>query len=460
MDTSTATEERVGRYTPPDRATHRSLATAELEQIELEGLTISKVNRRLLPILFGLYMCCYLDRQNIAFAALRMNADLHFTATIYSIGAAVFFIGYAVFEVPSNLVLARVGARRWIARIAITWGLIASSMMFVRSPSSFYALRLLLGIAEAGFFPGVVFYLSQWYPATYRARAVSRFMMAVPVISIISGPLGGALLSLNGALGLAGWQWLFLVEGLPTIALGALVLVVLPDAPGQSSWLNAAERTWLTDRLANDAAQSHRPDATVWQALSDRRVWTLSALLGLTLFAGYGYTFWAPAIVRETLHTPDIATGLVLGTVSAVTAIVMIVVGKSSDRTGERPLHVAGSALVFAIGFLGAGIAPLSLVGLAFLFLVPPGVMSLYGPFMALVCGLLRGRGAAAGIAFVSSVANLGSFLSPIVAGWIRDRTGGFAEAHLAYAVAGFSAALIAVALKYRTPSTAPLRAQ
>ena len=437
-----------------------SLGPAErIDRAELERLTIGKINRRVLPVLFLLYMCCFLDRANIAFAALRMNRDLGFTDAIYSFGAAVFFVGYAVFEVPSNLLLERVGARRWIARIGITWGLVASCMMFVRGPLSLYCLRFLLGIAEAGFFPGVVFYLSRWYPSAYRARAVSRFMVAVPIVGIFSGPLGGALLSLDGWFGVAGWQWLFFIEGLPSVLLGAIVLMVLPDVPDDARWLTPPERGWLHQRLTEDAARAQRPDATLWQAVADPKVWTLSALLTLILFAAYGYTFWAPTIVRATLRTSDARTGMILGCVGVVTSVVMLVVGRSSDRTGERPLHIAGSALALAIGFFGAAVARDSVIGLAFFFLVPSGAMSLYGPFWALCSRFLRGRAAAGGIALVSSVSNIGSFLSPIFAGQIRDNTGSLGAAHLGFAVAASTAALIAVALRQPAPSITPARA-
>src|SRR5262245_31477233 len=215
-----------------------------------EQVTVAKVTRRLLPFLFLLDIVCFLDRVNVGFAALEMNRDLGFSPAVYGFGAGIFFIGYSLFEVPSNLILARVGARRWIARIMITWGLIAAGMMFVRGPLSFYLLRFLLGIAEAGFFPGIIFYLSGWFPAEARARAIARFMTAIPVSGMIGGPISGALLGLDGRLGLTGWQWLFLLEGLPAVVLGVAVLRFLPDRPEVAQWLAPDQRTWLTTRLA------------------------------------------------------------------------------------------------------------------------------------------------------------------------------------------------------------------
>ena len=453
-----ATDRIGGQYTPPSAGPGVSRPPEAIDPATLERVTIGKINSRVLPILFVLYMCCYLDRGNIAFAVLQMKRDLGFNGAAYSLGAAVFFIGYAVFEVPSNMILDRVGPRRWIARIGITWGILASCMMFVRNPASFYALRFLVGLAEAGFFPGVVYYLSRWYPIAFRARAVSRFMLAVPVVGIVGGPLGGALMSLDGRLGLAGWQWLFLVEGLPSVIFGALVILVLPDTTSDARWLRPPERAWLHERLTEDAARTLRPDVTLAQALGDRQVWTLSALMAFVLFAGYGYTFWAPTIVRETLGTSYGETGLVLGCVSVVTSVVMLVVGRHSDRTGERPLHVAGSALAIAIGYFGAAAVSSSTIALAFFFLVPSAAMSLFGPFWALSTRLLRGRAAAAGIALVSSVSNVGSFFSPIVASRIRDHTGGFAGAHLAFALAAFTAAVIALALRSRVLLITPAR--
>src|SRR4051812_29683552 len=238
-----------------------------------------KVSRRLLPVLFVLYIASYLDRTNVSIAALQMNRAIGLSAAAYGFGAGVFFIGYGLFEVPSNLFLARVGARRWIARIAFTWGLIACSMMFVRGATSFYVLRFLLGAAEAGAFPGIVFYLSQWFPERQRASAMSKFMVSVPVASAIGGPVGGALLGLNGTLGLAGWQWLFLAEGLPSILLGIVVLLVLTDRPTEARWLTSEEREWLTTRLAEERRRNAvvvETDAT--KAMTSGVVWWLAVL--------------------------------------------------------------------------------------------------------------------------------------------------------------------------------------
>jgi len=255
-----------------------------------------RVSARLLPFLFVLYVFNYLDRTNVGMAALQMNRDLRFSASTYGFGAGIFFVGYALLEVPSNLILVRVGARRWIARIMITWGLIAAAMMFVRTPLQFYGLRFLLVVAEAGFLPGVLFYLTSWFPAVERARVVSRFMVAIPVAGVVSGAVAGALLGLQGRLGLAGWQWLFLAEGLPSVMLGCAVLGYLPDRPEEARWLGPEERAWLTARLRVESEQcAQRHPVSLRRALSSGTIWRLGLLYFIVLTSNYAYNFWAPA---------------------------------------------------------------------------------------------------------------------------------------------------------------------
>jgi ACS family tartrate transporter-like MFS transporter len=261
-----------------------------------ERTALAKVTRRLVPFLFLLYLVCFLDRVNIGFAALQMNRDLGFGPAVYGFGAGVFFLGYVLFEVPSNLILARMGARVWIARIMITWGLVAAAMVFVRGPLSLYGLRFLLGAAEAGFFPGIIYYLSGWFPAAERARAVARFMVAIPLSGVLGGPLSGALLGLNGHLGLAGWQWLFLLEGLPAMVLGLVVLGCLTDRPEEAAWLTPAERAWLSAHLSRESEHCERHHGlSVLPALSNRAVWQLGLLLLLcNAFGVYVLGLWLP----------------------------------------------------------------------------------------------------------------------------------------------------------------------
>ena len=257
---------------------------------ELSAVTLRKVTWRLIPFLFVLYVIAWLDRVNVGFAGLQMNADLGFSSTVFGLGSGIFFLGYCLFEIPSNIILERVGARLWIARIMVTWGLISAGLMLVRTPPLFYVLRFLLGVAEAGFFPGVIYYLSLWYPAAQRARAIAAFMTAVPVTGLIGGPLSGALLGLDGIYGLKGWQWLFLLEGLPAVVLGSSVLFYLTDRPETARWLNPGEREWLVEKLAAERnACLLRPDIRV--ALTDITVWKLGIIFLLAAAGFYGYSF-------------------------------------------------------------------------------------------------------------------------------------------------------------------------
>ena len=322
----------------------------------LARATLRAVSRRLIPFLFLLYVVSFLDRVNVGFAALEMNSDLGLSPAVYGFGAGIFFIGYALLEVPSNLILARVGARRWIARIMITWGIIAAGMMFVRGPVSFYVLRFLLGIAEAGFFPGIIFYLSEWFPADARARAVARFMTAIPVSAVIGGPVSGALLGLSGRLGLAGWQWLFLLEGLPAVVLGVVVLRYLPDRPDEVAWLPPEQRTWLIERLrAERDTCIERHGLTVIRALSTGVVWQMGLLVFLSIsFGQYALALWLPQIVRGFSGLTNLQVGLVSAIPNLVAVIAMVIVAAHSDRTGERRLHIAAASAVAALDFSGA----------------------------------------------------------------------------------------------------------
>ena len=303
---------------------------------------IRRVTRRLIPFLVVLYIAAWLDRVNVGFAALQMNSDLKFSSAAFGFGSGVFFLGYCLFEVPSNFILDRVGARLWIARIMISWGLIASAMMFVRTPLTFYVLRFLLGAAEAGFFPGVIYYLSQWYPYADRARAIAAFMMAIPVAGLVGGPLSGALLGLNGVYGIAGWQWVFLLEGLPSALLGFVVLLYLTDRPEDAAWLTAPERTWLVARLNAErrAARAAHPIGAI-AALANRTVWRLGIIFFLANLGFYAYSIWSPQIIKSFVGTNDLMVGVLSGGISAVVIVVMLWNSAHSDRRCERPLHVA-----------------------------------------------------------------------------------------------------------------------
>ncbi len=386
---------------------------------------LAKARTRLLPFLFVLYVVSYLDRINVGFASLQMNRALRFSGLTYSLGAGIFFLGYTLLEIPSNVILARVGARLWIARIMITWGLISSAMMFVRTPAAFYALRFSLGAAEAGFFPGIIYCLTRWFPRLERALAIAGFMTAVVVAGVIGGPISGALLSLDGAAGLAGWQWLFVVEGLPAVLLGIVVLRVLPEQPSDARWLTSEEQQALTARLAEEASATPAVHS-VAGALTSGRVWLLAAVYFTIPVALYAMGFWLPQIVRSASGGSDFTTGLLSAIPYAVAAVGMVVIGRNSDRTGERRWHIALSAIgggaAFALTGFVRGVVP----SIAFLSLAMLGLASMLGPFWALATSFLGGIGAAAGIALINSVGNIGGFVGPNIIGYVQQSTRGF----------------------------------
>ncbi len=408
------------------------------------------MTRRLLPFLFVLYVVCFLDRVNLGFAALQMNQDLGFSPAVYGFGAGIFFLGYVLFEVPSNLVLARVGARRWIARIMITWGIIASAMMFIRGPLSLFTLRFLLGAAEAGFFPGMVYYLSNWYPVNERARAIARFMVAIPISSVVGGPISGALLGLDGRLGLAGWQWLFLLEGVPAVLLGFVVLAYLTDRPEQANWLAAEERAWLTSLLAQEREQRERRHGlSILRALSNPTIWQLGVLILLcNAFGVYVLGLWLPQIVRSLSGVSDFMVGVVTALPNLVAAVAMVLVGAHSDRTGERLLHISGSAAAAALGFLGSAYLHSPALVMLALSLAAAGLLSSHGPFWPLPSVFLGGSAAAGGIALIVSIANLAGFVGPYVMGLLKGSSGGFQSGLLGLALASMAGAALALWLR------------
>jgi ACS family tartrate transporter-like MFS transporter len=411
-----------------------------------------------LPFLFLIYIFNFLDRTNVAIAALQMNRDLHFSATAYGFGAGIFSLGYALFEVPSSLVLARVGARYWIARIMITWGLIATAMMFVRTPLQFYGLRFLLGVAEAGFAPGIIYYLNGWFPAAQRARALSCFLLAVPISAAIGNPLSAWLLELDGLRGLAGWQWLFLLEGIPPVLLGCAVLALLPDDPASSRWLSVDQRDWLTGRLRRDADESPTLDEVPpLRALMLPMLWLASLPYFLMITTQYGYTFWAPTMIRDALQASNTTTGLITGGIACAGAGMMLAVGANSDRTGERYFHASGCAILAAVGCVSAALLPHPLARLAGLALVPVGVYGFYPPFWCLPTALLRGTAAAAGIALVGSLGHVGGFVGPYVVGLLTDTTGGASGALLGLGCLSLSAAALCLVLRRQSAGRLPL---
>jgi MFS transporter, ACS family, tartrate transporter len=419
---------------------------------ELPIATLRKVTWRLIPFLFLLYVVAWLDRVNVGFAGLEMNADLGFSSTVFGFGSGIFFLGYCLFEIPSNIILERVGARIWIARIMVTWGLISAGLMFVRTPPLFYLLRFLLGVAEAGFFPGVIYYLSLWYPAPQRARAIAAFMTAVPVTGLIGGPLSGALLGLDGIYGLKGWQWLFLLEGLPAVVLGVSVIFYLNDRPETSGWLAPAEHNWLVETLAAERKTCLlRPN--IRGALTDANVWKLGIIFLLVAAGFYGYSFWAPLVIKSLTGLSNFKVGLVLGAISAVTILGMLLNSYHSDRTGERVKHIAVPLLLMGVGLIGCALLRQPTLAIIALALVPLGHCASYGPFWSMPTQFFTGPAAAAGIALVTTIANVGSFAGPTLIGILKTRTGTHTAAFLLLGGLAVIAALFAVRL-----SAAPAR--
>ncbi|MBV9008735.1 MAG: MFS transporter [Verrucomicrobia bacterium] len=408
---------------------------------------LRKTNWRLLPFLFVVYIVAWMDRVNVGFAALQMNSDLHFSETAFGVGSGIFFLGYCLFEVPSNLILARVGARIWISRIMISWGLISVSMVFVRTPAGFYILRFLLGAAEAGFFPGVIYYLSHWYPAAYRARAIAKFMAAVPVTGLIGGPLSGALLELNGRFGVAGWQWLFICEGLPAVVLGLVVIVYLIDRPENASWLTREERDWIAGELQSE--QSTVPHShSVGAALAHPVIWRLGVIFLLAAIGFYGYSIWAPLVIKSLTHTSNLGVGWITAGISAATIILMLLNGRHSDRARERAVHVALPLLLMAVGFVFCPLIKSPLLATTALALVPIGHCAAYGPFWSISTEFLSGSAAAAGTALVVTIANVGGFAGPALIGYLKERTGTHAISFFVLGAFALLAAVLAVRMR------------
>ena len=414
-----------------------------------EKSACAKVTRRLIPFLMLLYVVAWFDRVNVGFAALQMNQDLGFSSSVFGFGAGVFFIGYALFEVPSNLVLARVGARRWIARIMVTWGLVSVAMMFVRGPLSFYALRFVLGVAEAGFLPGVIYYLGQWYPRAERARAISWFMVGIPLSTVLGAPLAGLLLGLNGWHGLAGWQWLYLLEGLPAVLLGFVVLKVLPDTPAEARWLSREEQQWLARQMAAEHTDtSARHGFGLRQALLHPTVW----LLGFVLFAcqcgSYGLTLWIPQIVRGLSAQSDLLVGFISALPYIAAAIGMVLLGWSSDRSGERFWHVALPSLFGAAGFAASAFLHSPVLAMLALTVAAVGDLGSRGPFWALPGRFLSGSALAGGIALINTLGSLGGFVGPYAVGLVKDATGSFTGGLLLLALMLVASAVATLWLK------------
>lgn len=381
---------------------------------------------RLMPFLFLLYIVAYLDRINVSFAVLQMRGELGLTDRVYGRAAGMFFAGYFFFQLPSNLVLEKFGVRRWISGLMIVWGIISCLMIFIRGPLSFYGMRFALGAAEAGFFPGMILYMKRWFPANARARAVAWFMTANPLAGIVGSPISGALLGLNGK-GLSGWQWMFLMEGTPAILLGVIVYWALSDNPREATWLRGDEREWLLARLAlEQQAEAALEKSNFWQVLISPRIWMLSMVYFGVSTTMYGVTLWLPSVIRSLSGLSYFLTGLVSALPFLATAIVMVLVGMRSDRKGERRWHTAIPAFLGAAGLMAAGYGNSTIVVVACIGLGLVCAESMVGPFWAMATSRMEGLSAAAGIAVINSLANLGGYYGPDIIGFFRKLNGGF----------------------------------
>lgn len=404
---------------------------SEMEKLspEQSRALIKKITWRLIPLLFICYIIAYIDRINVGFAKMQLREVLGVSesvfGSIYGLGAGLFFIGYFIFEVPSNLILQRVGARIWIARIMVVWGLVASAMMFTNSVTVFYTMRFLLGVAEAGFYPGVILYLTYWFPARERARTMAIFTAGSVIAGFVGSPVSGLILGLHGTAGLDGWQWLFLLEGIPALILGFIVFFLLPDGPGKAKWLSATEAGWLKYKLNEEAfATQGNTHFRLSSALSSSRLWMLCLLYFLLNVGGYGFEMWLPSIIRGFSGMGYSALGFVNAIPYFVAAVIMILVGRHSDKTGERRWHVALAATFSAVGFALSGTFRNPVLAMAALSMAFAGLKSTAGPFWAFGTTFLRGTAAAGGIALINSVGNLGGFVGPTLVGILNDQTG------------------------------------
>jgi sugar phosphate permease len=411
-----------------------------------------RVSWRLMPFLFLCYVAAYLDRVNVGFAKLQMLAELRFSDTVYGLGAGIFFIGYFLFEVPSNLLMTRTGARVWIARIMISWGLISSALMFAHSVATFYLLRFLLGAAEAGFFPGIILYLTYWYPAHRRARMVALFMSGVAVAGVVGGPLSGWIMTaFAGRYGLSGWQWLFLLEGLPSVLIGVWTLFYLDDGIRSARWLSEDDKRQLERAIAADGqARQHLPLARVF---GNGQVWLLALVYFLFVMGLYGVSFWLPQLIKNSGVKDVFDIGLLTAIPYGSAAVAMVLAARHSDRSGERRWHAAAAALAGALGLVGATLyAGNTVIALAALSVATAGILSTFPIFWSLPTALLGGAAAAAGIALINSVGNLAGFASPYLVGAIKDATDSTASGIYLLAASLLAGAVLVVAA-VRRPS-------
>jgi len=424
---------------------------------EYEARLMRKITWKVVPFLCICFMAAFLDRVNVGFAKEQMSKDLHMDATVYAAGAGIFFIGYFLFEVPSNLILAKVGARSWIARIMITWGIISASFAFVQGEKSFYVLRFLLGAAEAGFFPGVIFYLTKFFPGAYRSRTIALFMMAAAGTGIIGSPLSGAILSLDGVAGFAGYKWLFFLEAVPSLILGVVLFLRLPNGPEEAKWLADDEKSWLAERMEKDRVAAGPSAHTSFKdALTDPRVLVLCFVYFTHVLAGYGLDFFLPTLIKgEYKHSSQFVIGCITGIPAIFAIIIMGPYGRSSDRRQERKWHYALAVWWAAIGLTVASFHPASAVCVVALGFVVAGRWSAVAPFWGLTTAFLSGTAAAGSIALINAVGNLGGICGPYIMGWSEKNLGSHDWGLRVLALLAFLGGVIATRIKVR-PAPAP----
>lgn len=403
-----------------------------LPATDVERAAFSKAAWRLVPFLTLGYLLNYMDRNNVGFAALTMNTATGLTATQFGFGAGILFLGYSGFEIPSNIALYRFGARRWIARIMITWGIVSSATAFVSGPTSWYVLRFLLGVAEAGFFPGITYYIATWFPAEYRARMLAWFLVAIPASTVVGGPVSGFILQMNGVAGLAGWQWLFIIEGLPAALLGIAALWLLPDGPESATFLTAEERRAVQARIASERREKEQRH--LWAALTDTRVLILTlSQFGFTA-GSYGVGIWLPQIIKNA-GLSNLDVGFVTGACYVVASVAMIAWAMWVDHTGKKISNLTMACLVATAGLVLAIVSANVWISLAWITLALIGITSARAIFWTIPTRFLTGMAAAGGLAFINSIGTLGGFVGPYAVGWLRDATGSFNAGLMAMAV-------------------------
>jgi MFS transporter, ACS family, tartrate transporter len=429
-------------------------------ETDIEKRTLRRITWRIVPFIMLLYFIAYIDRVNIGFASLTMKGDLGFTASMLGFGAGIFFWGYFLFEVPSNIILHKVGARIWIARVMVTWAIVSAGMAFVQGPTSFYVMRFLLGAAEAGFFPGIILYLSYWFPARHRAGVTAFFMAAAPISTALGSPLSAALLEMDGIMGMHGWQWMFILEAIPALILGIVVFFYMTDKPEKAKWLKDDERAWLIDAMNEEAANKKSSGKHgILSGLANPRVLALSLIYFGTSAGLYTLGIWAPQIIKQ-LGVSSMTVGFVNAIPPVVSVVAMVLWSRHSDRTGERTWHVILACLAAAVGLVIAAGAN-GLVGLiAALTLVNIGISCAKPPLWSMPTSFLSGAAAATGIATINAIGNLGGFAGPAMIGWLKDRTGSFSGGlYFVASLLVLSAVVTLVLSRFRTPSAVPAKA-